>query len=229
MTDVSELLTTWQGPDGARPRLTWYGPAGERVELSGRVLANWVIKAANLLGAEADAGPDTEVLIDLPPHWRALVWSLGGWLTGAQVDHGQRLRAGRERPGEAPTSTYDVVVTDLPEAAPQGEVLIAVALPAMAMAFTEELPAEAIDGAADLMTYPDELVLPPEPVDLDEVAGPTWTGPSRVLAPTTTAALVPQVLSIWRGGSSVVLVDDPDADLAHLAKLEGAELIEEER
>ena len=45
---VLTLLDAWSGGQGA-PALTWYGPDGERVELSQRVLANWVTKAMNLL------------------------------------------------------------------------------------------------------------------------------------------------------------------------------------
>jgi hypothetical protein len=63
--------------------VTWYGPAGERVELSAKVLDNWVSKTANLLVDELDVGPGSAVLVDLPGHWRTVTWLLAVWATGA--------------------------------------------------------------------------------------------------------------------------------------------------
>ncbi len=50
-TDVTvpAVLAAATASDPGRPRLTWYGADGERVELSARVLENWVAKTANLL------------------------------------------------------------------------------------------------------------------------------------------------------------------------------------
>ena len=72
-----DVLVRMAASDPGRPRLTWYddlpGPTeGERIELSARVLANWVSKAANLLQDDAAAGPGTTVGLDLPAHWRSL-------------------------------------------------------------------------------------------------------------------------------------------------------------
>ena len=53
MSDVPALLQQLLADPG-RPRLTWYGPDAERVELSGKVLLNWVAKTANLLTDELD-------------------------------------------------------------------------------------------------------------------------------------------------------------------------------
>src|SRR5690554_3374176 len=108
--------------DPGRPRLTWYGPDSERIELSGHVLDNWVTKTANLLVEEFDAGPGTRVLIDLPPHWRAVVWALAVWRTGAHV--------------VLDPDVVDVVVTHRPRAVPPAGLvarpeLVAVALPAL--------------------------------------------------------------------------------------------------
>ncbi|MEK8228049.1 hypothetical protein NKG05_21105 [Oerskovia sp. M15] len=44
------------------------------MELSGAVLHNWINKTVNLLVEEFDAAPGTRVLLDLPSHWRAIVW-----------------------------------------------------------------------------------------------------------------------------------------------------------
>ena len=102
------LLAHLVASDPGRPRVTVYddtdGPTrGERVELSARVLANWVAKAANLLQDDLDAGPGTTVRLALPPHWRTLYWAFAAWSVGACVDV-------RDDDG----SGADVLVTDDP-------------------------------------------------------------------------------------------------------------------
>ena len=69
-TTVPALLRALVASDPGRPRITWYddaaGPTrGERIELSARVLANWVAKAANLLVDELDVEAGDRVLVDL--------------------------------------------------------------------------------------------------------------------------------------------------------------------
>ncbi len=142
-----------------RPRLTWYGADAERIELSGRVLDNWVTKVANLLVEEYDAGPDTRILVDLGPHWRTVVWALAAWRTGACVV----LPADADRrTAVRVASECDVVVTADP--ASHGEVsdVIAVPLPGLARAWEGELPPGAVDGAAAVMSHGDVLTWMPE-------------------------------------------------------------------
>ncbi|NHN54610.1 TIGR03089 family protein [Calidifontibacter sp. DB0510] len=73
--------------DPARPRVTWYDEGtGERIELSGRVLANWVAKAGNWLQDEADVSVGTTLGLRLPTdHWRCVYWALAGWACGTTV------------------------------------------------------------------------------------------------------------------------------------------------
>src|SRR5699024_10612229 len=168
---IPALLNTWaEGPAG--PVLTWYGLGSERVELTGTVLTNWVTKATNLLQEEADATPGVRVGLDLPPHWRTLVWALAVWNCGAEVVF-------PTGPGDFSASgAVDVQVSAAPDAAvppadapaqaspsssdtPTAPVRIAVALPALARQ-VDDLPPGAIDGAAELMAQPDVLVFPPE-------------------------------------------------------------------
>src|SRR5699024_3830794 len=168
---IPALLNIWtEGPAG--PVLTWYGPDSERVELTGTVLTNWVTKATNLLQEEADAAPGVRVGLDLPPHWRTLVWALAVWNCGAEVVF-------PTTPGESSASgAVDVQVSAVPDAAAApadapaqapstssdaatAPVRIAVALPALARQ-VDDLPPGAIDGAAELMSQPDVLVFPPE-------------------------------------------------------------------
>lgn len=139
-----------------RPRLTWYGPQGERVELSGAVLQNWVSKTVNLLVEEFDAGPGTRVILDLPVHWRGVLWSLGSWACGATV-----VVADPQGPAEG---SGDVVVSARPGSwAGSRAELVAVALPALARRFDGDLPPGAIDAAAAVMTYGDVVAWAPEP------------------------------------------------------------------
>jgi uncharacterized protein (TIGR03089 family) len=237
------------GHDGASPRLTWYGSDGERTELSGRVLANWVTKAANLLVEEADAGPGTTVVLDLPVHWRTLVWALASWTTGARV----------VLPDED-LEQVDVVVTTNPEEAPgveEADLVLAVALPALAMSWDgPELPGEVIDAAAELMNYGDQLGYVSEPEEDDvalvgagleatfgeladwargtlELGRPSQgdededeLDPVRALVmPRDLAALLEQALAVWRAGGSLVLTQ-PGTDEAILERIAADERVD---
>ena len=162
-----QLLTAMLGPGATGPRLTWYGVDGERTELSGRVLGNWVTKAANLLVEEADAGPGTVVVLDLPVHWRTLVWALGSWVAGAQVT----LPAEDVLEEDLGTDAPDVVVTSRPGESPgeeDAELVLAVALPALAMQWDgDPLGGSVVDAAAELMTFGDQLGYVSEPENTD--------------------------------------------------------------
>lgn len=174
MDDVPALLRRLVATDPGRPRVTWYGPAGERVELSGKVLDNWVAKTANLLVDELDAGPGTQVVLDLPAHWRTLVWLLATWSVGARVVVERPAGTPRESPGDGPAGApVDVLVTADP-AGPaalswrdQAERVVAVALPALAPSFGPALPAGAVDYALEVRTFGDVFVpfVRPAPTD----------------------------------------------------------------
>jgi uncharacterized protein (TIGR03089 family) len=146
--------------DPGRPRLTWYGPAGERVELSGHVVDNWVTKSTNLLVEEFEVGPGSAVVLDLPPHWRSVVWAFATWRAGGCVLPVVRDAADApERPGAGGGLAADraVVVTDRPQAWSSAHDVVAVALPALARRFDGALPAGAMDAASAVMTYGDVL------------------------------------------------------------------------
>ena len=90
MPTPAEVLASMLASDPGRPRLTCYddvpGPThGERIELSAKVLANWVSKAGNLLQDDLDGAPATTLGLDLPAHWRAFYWALAAWSVGATV------------------------------------------------------------------------------------------------------------------------------------------------
>jgi len=158
-----------------RPRLTWYGDDGERIELSGAVLVNWISKTTNLVVEEFDAGPGCRLLIDLPPHWRTAVWVLGALRAGATAVLPGAAGApdGRE---------VDVTVTTRPsETTGTGDV-VAVTLPALARRFDGELPPGAIDAAAAVMTYADQILYVPDADPTEPaIVAPAERAPVRVL------------------------------------------------
>ena len=233
--DGPGLLRAMVLTDPTRPRLTWYGPDGERTELSGKVLDNWVAKAANLLVEEVDAGPDRRIAIDLPAGWRAAVWLLATWSTGACAvlpDDGED------------TSDVDAWVSDRPgapsaaAAADAGALLIAVALPALAVSFGPGLPPEALDAAIEVRGRGDVFLplITPLPTDraLQRPGRPTLS--HRELAAAAAAAAadlglppgvrlltdagvaqVEPLLAAWSTGGSVVLHHD-------LASVDGTRL-----
>jgi uncharacterized protein (TIGR03089 family) len=228
----ADVLARMVAADPGRPRLTWYddepGPtAGERIELSARVLANWVAKAANLLQDDAAAGPGTTVGLDLPAHWRSLYWALATWAVGATVVVGADAR------------TADVLVTDVPAAADgHGGDAVLVSLPALARSHPDATDARgAIDEARELATHGDAFspMADPEPGDValateegDTAYGDVvrtdeaWGGSPRVAVGGTLEPVLRQALAAWAADGSVVLIrGDPRADLAERLRSEG--------
>lgn len=151
----AEVLATLLRSDPARPRVTWYddtpGPsAGERIELSGKVLANWVNKAANALQDEFDIAPGSTVRLALPPHWRALYWALAVWSVGGCVALGDADGA-------------DLTVTDDAETAAAAESAVLVTLPALARSAPGGTPPGVVDEARELSTFGDQFTAWEEP------------------------------------------------------------------
>lgn len=236
VTTIADLLALLTREPG-RPRITWYGDGGERVELSGAVLENWVNKTANLLVEEFDAGPGTRVLLDLPPHWRTVVWALATWRVGACVVI-------------ADGGSVDVVVTDRPELHPHaGHDLVAVTLPALARRFDGVLPVGAVDAASAVMTYGDALGwVPPSDLTAPALVGAGPDLPHAVLvgvaAPKerrvvrveqsetrSLRGVLELVVGALHGDGSIVLVDDRAASwtpdrLRRLAETERASAVD---
>ncbi len=211
VTTIAALLTGVIRDPG-RPRLTWYGPQGERIELSGAVLDNWVAKTTNLLVEEFDAGPGSRLRLDLPVHWRTLVWALAAWRAGATV-----------LPTDSPA---DIVVTDRPELHAQADQLVAVALPGLSLRWTgPALPPGAVDAAQAVMTYGDVIGWAPE-VDLTAQALPDVRFDRLIAADDAPGArtlltgdhdvtgLLLTALRVWASGGSVVLAPGADGDRA---------------
>jgi uncharacterized protein (TIGR03089 family) len=241
-TTVTDLLDRLAAT-GGRPALTWYGDAGERIELSGAVLGNWVAKTVNLLVEEFDAGPGTDVVVDLPVGWRQTVWSLAAARCGATVVLGEPGTP--EEPATADPAP-DVVVTSRPDAwSGTTAEIVAVALPALARRFDGELPSGAIDAAAAVMTYGDAIgldpvagrapsltVLPVVPAgDAGTSAGARpGAGRTLVRGDRDIATVLGETLDVWTRGGSVVLTSaataqELAADPARLERLVATEQI----
>ena len=216
MSTPSDVLAAMLRSDPARPRVTYYddtpGPTqGERIELSAKVLANWVNKAANALQDEWDVSPGSTVRLALPPHWRSLYWALAVWSVGGTVEV-----------GDAPT---DHLVTDDPALAASSSVPTAlVTLAALARSAPLPVPPGVMDEARELATYADQFSAWDEPgprevaltgngeeLSFDEVV-PTVRWTAGVRAHTADADLRPvllHALSAWSRDGSLVLSRGP--------------------
>lgn len=209
--DVARLLAGLRSQDSGRPRVTWYGADGERVELSARVLENWVAKTANLLVEELDVEVGDPVLLALPAHWRTVAWRLALGAVGAE-------------PVEQDDDARVAVVADGadPAASEGAEQVVVQALGALALR-ASSVPAGALDAAAVVAGFGDAL-----PFVLDapglEVADPAAPG-ARVLVDVRElgdAAALDAVLSALAGGGSAVLLGPGAPDADRVAAQEGA-------
>lgn len=196
-TTVPALLEALQ-TSGPGPRLTWYGGDGERVELSGRVLANWVAKTANLLREEFDVDAGEALRVKLPVHWRRVVVELAASALGARV-----------------TADADLLITATPHHDENGQTL-AVALPALARAVEGPLHG-ALDYNAEVSGQ-DDVFVPQEPADLPPA--PELPAGARVLLTGDDRDLLGRCLAVWKADGSVVLAG-PGVDEAAVAA-EGA-------
>jgi len=209
-----ELMTALRSGQSTSPRLTWYGPDAERVELSGRVLDNWVAKTSNLLQDELDAEPGTRLRLDLPAHWKSVILALAAWQLGMEVVFGdaeaELLATADPAPGAA-QGAFDAVV--------------AVALPALAMRWPGELPTGVVDYAAEVRSHGDVFMAHVDPegsrravldaAGVEHTHGGLLDGFAavhddgvRLLVPAGEGleSALAQSLGAWRSDGSVVLV-----------------------
>ncbi len=225
-----EVLAAARATDPTAPRITTYddtdGPTrGERVELSARVLATWVAKAANALQEEHGIGPGSTVALVLPAHWRALVWMLATWSVGGCVVVGR------------PPAAADLVVSDDPavleEAGGEG---VLVTLAALARCAPGRVPAGAMDEARDLSTYADRFdpwarAADENPALVADEEGTAYAALASRLAPAEPVApgarlhtvtddplrLVGLALAAWAADGSLVHSRGATPDAAQLA------------
>ena len=221
-TTPAALLRNLVASDPGRPRVTVYDDTdspthGERIELSARVLANWVAKAANLLRDDLDAGPGSVVLLDLPPHWRTLYWAFAAWSVGACVAVPAHRTDAAAADG-APTP--DVVVTDDVDVAEGADEAVLVTLAALARSAGGRVPAGVVDEARELATHGDVFDAwdGPDPSDPALRVGDDVTAYGELVAPTPagraqrvhtatsdTAAILRLALTTWAADGSLVV------------------------
>jgi uncharacterized protein (TIGR03089 family) len=213
-TPVSVLAEILRS-DPARPRVTFYedtvGPTqGERIELSGKVLANWISKAGNALQDEYDLGPGAVIRLSLPPHWRALYWAFAVWSVGGTVDL-------------VGDPTPNLLICDDPDLAgtlePAPSDVVVVTLDALARVHPGPVPAGAMDEARELASYGDQFtaMADPAPDDLalithsahtayrNVVPHRDWPANTRVSLAGDLAAVLESTLAAWAVNGSVVL------------------------
>lgn len=130
-------------PNLYKPAIIWYG-VGERIELSGHVVNMWSSKVAALLDSEIGA-PSLTVHMALPPHWRSIVWAAGIWRAG------NVLTLDSDQEAELSLACSEENLN------PGAEVSVLTPLPSLALHWPGTLPPLTLDGAADLMPYPDSF------------------------------------------------------------------------
>ncbi|MGO3152519.1 MAG: TIGR03089 family protein [Galactobacter sp.] len=139
-----DLLTRRDG--SPRPLLVDASLPPARVELSGRVLANWWAKNLGLLSTEFSLSPGDRVEFQAAASWRTVPLALAALTLGATVS---------ENSVEA--ADTDLVITDHLDdkilAAPE---VLAVATEPLALHFGTALPAGVVDHAAEVRAHPDQ-------------------------------------------------------------------------
>lgn len=154
---------------GPGPVLAWYGEAA-RIELSGHVLANWVIKTIGHLHDEIALAPGELVVLDLPPHWKRLVLALAAWSLGAEVVVLERDETTQPPAEDAVPEEPRVVATDRPASplAQSADEVLALQAVSLAPRYDGELPALVHDWLSEVRGSSDRL----------GVALPRWSGPA---------------------------------------------------
>lgn len=232
--------------DSAKPRITTYddtdGPTrGERIELSARVLSNWVSKAANALQDEFDIAPGSVVRLDLPPHWRTAYWALATWSVGATVAVPGSDVGGAAADGHAAAEPDLLVTTDPTAAAASTAPAVLVTLAGLARSAPTPVPDGVMDEAKELSTHGDQFEPWEEAADDDTalIHGGERTAYSDVvnmagaqadsaerrhLTTTSTADFLVTGLALWAADGSVVLSrgEAPADVLAERSRIEGA-------
>lgn len=211
----TDVLAAMFRSDATAPRITQYDDTdsptrGERIEISAKVLANWVAKAANLLQDEFDVSVGTSVRLALPAHWRTAYWALAVWSVGATVVLGT--------PEDVPDcDDLTLTITDDPVLAAEADPAVLVTLAGLARRASVDVPAGVMDEAKELATFPDAFDAwdTPDPSDTAlltatgttayaEVVGDHSGGRVHLLDPDAETFLR-TTLAVWAAGGSVVL------------------------
>lgn len=139
------------------PALLWYSVPGERIELSGRVLENWVSKTANFMVDECEIEAGDSIIITMTPHWRSVVIALAALRVGAKIvfPGNKSAREAENKPPQAKDA--QAVFTFSVEAAEQSEAEYKVLVDrgALSSRYMGSLPDEATDYCAEVRSHGD--------------------------------------------------------------------------
>lgn len=126
------------------PAVLWYGAPGERIELSGRVLDNWVSKSANFFCEELELDLDATVQIPPSNHWRTLVLVLAALRAGITLSNSATVDA-----------AFGFQATDFDEVSAETYTLVDTG--ALALRFMGHLPdhIETLDYTAQVRSFAD--------------------------------------------------------------------------
>lgn len=198
LTDTGARLLQALERTGPRPALAWHGEAA-RIELSGHVLANWVIKAIGHLHDEIALEPGDVVVVDLSPHWKRLALVLAARALGAEVTVHERTGGAPDDDPAAPVPDQEpaVLITDRPGSALAQSADEVLALEAVSLAprWPGALPPLVHDWLAEVRSSSDRL----------GIELPGWSGPAPQAAPAS-----PEVA----GGPGETVQDRAVQDLA---------------
>lgn len=150
-------------PNLYKPAVIWYG-VDERIELSGHVVNMWSSKVAALLDSEIGT-PSLTVHMALPPHWRSIVWAAGIWRAG------NVLTLDSDQGAELSLACHEANLD------PEAEVSALTPLASLALRWPGALPPLTLDGAADLMSYPDSFA----PIACPPTA-PAWLSDGELIS-----------------------------------------------
>lgn len=235
------------------PALIFYGQDGGRVELSGRVLENWVSKTANLLVDDLGLMPGDRMLVEPAVHWRTAVVVAGAWRLGATVILADSpdaqgaecaVAVALDQPSQRQTASWGE-----PTFGAGAQELMVLAYPALAMSVEEgQLPGGAIDFCAEIRAHGDhyadaasagsDTALVADGTDLSyssllaqaqqhAESLTTKAGPLTAVhldAATWSAVDLERLLATWMTGSTAVITDRPSTEVAHLMTTERVSL-----
>lgn len=125
------------------PALLWYSQPGERIELSGKVLDNWVSKTANFMVDECELESGSQVDIPMGAHWRSVIIAIAALRIGAKLNFSS---------AEAEVLfSFDTAVVE----ASQAEYPVIVDRGPLSARFMGQLPSQAVDYCAEVRSYGD--------------------------------------------------------------------------
>lgn len=182
---------------GTTPALVSYAGDG-RTELSGRVLANWIIKSINFFANELLVDEGFTLVLDLPPHFKRSVLQIAAWHLGATVSI-----AGVDDLPEH----IDVLATSHPDTAlaERAEDVLVLEARALSLAFPGEIPPLALDWVQAVRAAADDLEVP-----LGAFTGPSptprpdWGSARRVGLVDIDLQEAAEALAAWEEGRTIV-------------------------